>query len=169
MVRLSMLAMCCVVVAVGCDERSSSRSSSSASVSSDDRATAVPAKAKLAQESEAQRQETESGSHLRQIGMYLKLYENEHGGTPPEKVADLVKANGMPAENLRCPRPGFEYVFTGKSVTKSPRGTVIGYERGPREDANILFAGGGVLKYPAAAAKRIIAEGRGKPEEIPAY
>jgi hypothetical protein len=116
---------------------------------------------------EAQQQAFRSGANLRQIGQAMLLYENAHAGKSPTKLEELIQDPGLQAEALKNPRPGFEYVWTGKPVSKSTRGTVIAYERGPTEDVNILFAGGGVLKYRAEDAKRIIAEGKGKPAELP--
>ena len=90
------------------------------------------------------------GSNLKQIGMALLIYANDHKDAFPPDLETLTRAAEMPAKGLICPATGLKesYIYRGASLTTSATPWMITvYETAGNHDGggrNVLFLDGHV-------------------------
>ena len=87
---------------------------------------------------------------LHRVGLAVRQWADDHGGTYPPSLADLVDARLMPAALLAIPGTGGRdrYTYLGDGLTErtAANGTVLAYEpKGANEGHGnaLLFADGG--------------------------
>jgi len=127
-------------------------------------------------------------SNLRQIGLAIMMYANEHQGHFPDRMGDLLLYEDITADAFVCPsssdervtaqttqqaatrlssEPGhLSYIYLGKGLTdKADANLLIAYERlGHHGDGcNMLFADGHVEFVPSGRAKALIIQATSRP------
>jgi prepilin-type processing-associated H-X9-DG protein len=128
-------------------------------------------------------QRTKCASNLRQIGQGIMLYANDHRGTWPDSLDELILSADLNPECFVCPssrdsaapgatareqaanlyKPGhISFIYLGKGLKEPVHpNRVVAYEAMGNHDAsgiNVLFGDGHVEWFSEPQAKKILAE-----------